>query len=80
MTDETTDLILTLVSEALDVDPAELDTDAELADVEGWDSLRQLNVMIAIEESTGVAMEPDDLREMTTLGRIAQLVVARQGR
>lgn len=80
MTTDTIDLILTLVSDALDVDPAELDTDTELADVEGWDSLRQLNVMIAIEESTGVAMEPDDLQKMTTLSRIAQIVDERQGR
>ena len=78
MTEPETTQISTLVTDALGIDEGELDPDRRLADLEGWDSLRQLNVMMAVEETFGVTMEPDDLPRMTSLADIAHIVDERR--
>jgi acyl carrier protein len=78
LNDTTTAQVTEIVADALEVTPEEVAQFGELADVDGWDSLRRLNVMMALEESLGVVMSPDDLLSMTSIPRIAEIVLARQ--
>lgn len=69
--------IVALVADALETDAESVDCAGGLDELDGWDSLRRLNVMMAIEETYGVALEPDDLDQMTHVDRIAELVASR---
>ena len=78
MNDTTAAQIAEIVADALEMAPEDVADVEQLGDVEGYDSLRRLNVLLAIEESMGVAMSPDDLPAMTSVDRIAEIVSARR--
>ena len=44
------------------------------ATVEGWDSVQHLNLVLALEQSVGVQIDPEEIERMKTLGDIVQLV------
>ena len=78
MNDTTAAQIAEIVADALEMTTEDVADVEQLGDVEGWDSLRRLNVLLAIEESMGVAMLPDDLPAMTSVAGIAEIVSARR--
>lgn len=43
-------------------------------DVTGWDSLGHLKLVSGLEEEFGVRLEVDDIMEMTSVGRILDIV------
>ena len=49
-----------------------------LDDYEGWDSLGLLSTQIMAEESYGVKIVNDDLKGLTTVGDIADLIQSRR--
>jgi len=49
------------------------------ADVEGWDSFRQIEIIIACEERFGVKFRTKDLDTLSSLGRLVNLIVEKTG-
>jgi acyl carrier protein len=43
-------------------------------DIEGWDSLAQLNLIVALEDEFGVRISPDDIEAMTSIAAVADVV------
>ncbi len=41
---------------------------------ENWDSLRHLNLIVAIEEEFEISLEPDEIEVMTSLAKIVEIV------
>lgn len=39
-----------------------------------WDSLAQLNLVLALEDAFCISLEPEEIGEMTTFGRVCQLL------
>ncbi len=78
MNNTTTAQVAEIVADSLEVTTDDVAGFGELDDVEGWDSLRRLNVMMAIEESLGVVLTPDDLMSMTSVERIVEIVETRR--
>ena len=56
----------------------EVNREDSLDDYEGWDSLGLLSTQIMAEESYGVKIGNDDLKGLTTVGDIADLIQARR--
>jgi acyl carrier protein len=52
-------------------DPIQLDTPL---DTLGFDSLDALNIVFALEETFGVSLSDDEVREGRTLGRMVEIV------
>jgi len=46
--------------------------------VENWDSVQNLNLVLALEEEYGVQFAPEDLDQVKTLGSLARIVNARR--
>lgn len=46
--------------------------DASVETLEEWDSLKQINLIMALEDKFGVQFGDDDLVRMTSLDQIAQ--------
>lgn len=56
----------------------EVNREDSLDDYEGWDSLGLLSTQIMAEESYGVKIGNDDLKELKTVGDIADLIQSRR--
>jgi len=42
--------------------------------IERWDSMQHLNLVLALEQAFGIQLSPEDIQEMTTVGRVMELV------
>jgi acyl carrier protein len=43
-------------------------------DIEGWDSMAHLNLIVAIQSRFGINFETKELRKIRTVGDLAQLI------
>jgi acyl carrier protein len=69
--------VIGLAADVFDVAPADLTEASTPADHESWDSLAQLNLMVAIEDEFSVQLLAEDIQNMTSIGAIAALVSSR---
>ena len=58
-------------------DDIKLSPELTAADVAGWDSFKQIEIVIASEERFGVKFQTRDLDGMKTLGDLVALIVSR---
>ena len=65
------------IANELNVDPAELTGDKVLQDLEYWDSVMILSLMVIIGESVGKEILPDEMIELRTFGDIEALVASK---
>ena len=70
-------LLKKVMASVLEVDASTLDADASMDNVPGWDSLRQMNLILALEESFGVTIPDEDAANATSYKLIA-LVLSEQ--
>ena len=62
--------IRNVVSNVLDVPLASVSADTKAEDVENWDSLGQMNVMLALEEEFGVNFAPEQIMGLLSIQAI----------
>ena len=48
-------------------------------DVEGWDSLAHIQLMVAVEKAFGIRFNTGELAGLTNVGELARLVARRTG-
>jgi acyl carrier protein len=65
------ELLKNVMASVLEVEPASLDKDSSMDNVPGWDSLRQMNLILALEESFGVSIPDEDAANATSYQLIA---------
>jgi acyl carrier protein len=71
--------VLTRVCEiAGDVLESPVTADSSPATVETWDSVRHLNLILALEEEYGLQFRPEDTDEAKSIRDLVQLVAARR--
>ena len=66
-----------VVADVLEVDPAGIDDNFSMDSVEKWDSLRHMNLVLAIEEAFDITIPDDEAADVTSWPLI-RLVVAEQ--
>ena len=64
---------------ASDILQADVTPESSPDTVESWDSVQNLNLVLALEEEYGLQFAPEDLDQIKTLGSFAGLVGARRG-
>ena len=64
---------------ASDIFETDVNADSSPETVENWDSVHNLNLVLALEEEYGLQFAPEDLDQIKTLGSFAGLVGARRG-
>ena len=69
----------TLVGDALDLEELELTPNMTAKNVEGWDSLAQIRIMVAIETEFGIRFETHEVAGLPTVGALAELVLRKAG-
>lgn len=67
------DEILDIIVEIAEVEKEGFDPDASFIDDMGLDSLRALEILAAIENKYSITINPERLREMTTLNNVVKI-------
>ena len=68
------------IAEELQVDPSILTTDKNLADLDGWDSVSALTIMVILGDEIGVPVLPNDMRMLVTFGDVEKLISSKKGK
>jgi acyl carrier protein len=63
-----------IAADIFEVDPHVLNAASSPDQVEKWDSIQHLNLVLALEGKYGIAFEPEEMEQMKNLGEIATLV------
>ena len=59
-------LVKRVMAAVLEVDEASLGDDASMDTIAGWDSLKQMNLVLALEDSFGVTIPDEDAGNATS--------------
>ena len=59
-------MIKMVMSSVLEVDAGEIDDDASMDTIGSWDSLRQMNLVLALEDSFAVSIPDEDVANATS--------------
>ncbi len=63
-----------ILADVLELPKENIDETTTMENVDTWDSLRHMEIMLAIEGKFGIQFEPDELVDMTTYCEIVKLV------
>lgn len=66
--------LTSLIAEVIDVDPALISEDTARAVVDAWDSLAQLGVIAALEETYGVTLSTADMQACESIASIREVL------
>lgn len=66
-----------ILAEELEVDPETLNSDTVLDDIETWDSVIALTIMVVLGDELGVPVSPNEMKNLKTFGDIEQLVASK---
>ena len=61
------------------MDPAKISADSSITTIEQWDSLKHLNLIMAIEQEFGIRIDVNDAVEMTSFSNICEKLVSYVG-
>lgn len=61
------------------VDPKTITASTTPEQIETWDSVQHLNLVMALETTFGIEFEPEEIDQMKSIGDIASLVEAKAG-
>ena len=63
-----------LMADVFECDPSKITPDATPDTLEAWDSLRLLDLVLAIEQEAGIEISPDRLEEMVSVPVILDII------
>ena len=61
-------------------DDMELTPGLSARDVEGWDSFKQIEIIVSVEERFGIKLNTREIDALKTVGDLAGLLAGRQGK
>jgi acyl carrier protein len=67
-----------VVADQVDDDELALSMDTIASNVDGWDSLAHVRIMIAIEEEFGVRFDMSEITSLTNVGDLVRLIEAKR--
>lgn len=73
-----TEPLAEVISSVLGVSAESLSDESSIGNVEGWDSLRQLSILLALESAYGITITTEEALEMNSISAI-KTVLAKHG-
>jgi acyl carrier protein len=77
MSPELLNEVRNIAADVFSVDPRALDARSSPEQIEQWDSVQHLNLVLALEQRYSIQFEPEEMDRMHSLGEIAALVGAK---
>jgi acyl carrier protein len=75
---EILDITRDIFREIFDDDTLEVTDATTSADIEEWDSLEQINILLAMATAFGVKFSVDEVEHLTSVGEMVDLVCKKQ--
>lgn len=66
--------VRSIVSDLLRIPAGQISVASSPENIEAWDSVQHLNLVLALEEKFSLQLSPEEIDEMKTVGDIARLV------
>lgn len=63
-----------IMSNIFGIEEEEITDDSSMDNIEKWDSLKHINLIIAIEEHFGISIDEDEMVEMTSFTEIKRIL------
>jgi acyl carrier protein len=73
----TFDEVRGIASDILGIPATRLNAASSPDNVENWDSVQHLNLVLALEERFSLQLSPEEIEQMKTLGDTAKLIEAK---
>ncbi len=61
-----------IIANILNIPPSSLDPDAEMSDVDGWDSMRNIQILSTLEDCYGLMFPDEDIFDLTSVRAFAR--------
>jgi acyl carrier protein len=74
LTASTFEQVRNIASDIFGVPSDKITAESSPETIENWDSMRHLNLVLAVEEKFGVQLDPEDIERMKNIGAVAELV------
>ncbi len=74
MNEEVNNKVRDIVADVLQKKPGDLNLSLRSRDVEGWDSLRHVMIIAAVEDAFGIEIGLDELMAIESIGDLCQVV------
>jgi acyl carrier protein len=72
------DRVRDMAADVLQADSTSITADSSPETIETWDSLQNPNRVLALEAAFGFEFAPEEMDQMKTVGKIAEVVVGKQ--
>jgi acyl carrier protein len=79
MMSQTFERVRRIAADILQVAPSRLTPRSSPKEIETWDSLQQLSLVLALEQEFDVQFEPEEMEAMTSVGQIVSLLEGKLG-
>lgn len=80
MSSSTWETLRRIAGDIFNLRPESLGPESSPENIEGWDSVQHLNLVLAIEEHFAVQIEPEEFEKMNSLEAISTLVESKLAR
>lgn len=74
MSAEVLEHVRTLAADILGVRRSDIDSNCTPKEFGSWDSIAHVSLVVALEEQFGVTFAPEEIADMESIGRIAELL------
>jgi len=68
------DQIRTIASDLFAIPPGKINAASSPENIESWDSVQHLNLVLALEEKFGLQLSLEEIEQMKTIGEVAKIV------
>jgi len=68
------DKVCRIVSDIFNLDPLEVKQDLSFESLENWESLTQLNLILALEEEFNIHLSPADIQKIKSIQSIVSVL------
>jgi acyl carrier protein len=69
----------TIAADLFDVPRQSITPQSSPKDIEKWDSVQHLNLVLALEQQFGIQFDPEEIEQMSSIERVAKLVAMKGG-
>jgi acyl carrier protein len=63
-----------IIADVLNIPIDQVTPERSPQNVEGWDSVQHLNLVLAVEQSLGIQLDPEDIEKMQSVSAIFKIV------
>lgn len=63
--------------DVFDDDDIELTADTTAEDIDGWDSLANINIVVSVENEFNIKFEMNEITEMKSVGEMVKVIMER---